>query len=780
MLPLDDRIAFLIFAVFTVSWGVAGLRRVVLQILRGPQDSDLRGDRILSRAFYALRTTVSQSRTFQRRPFVSLFHAFIFYGFVFYLLVNLVDAGEGYLPFTITSHSWAGAMYNLAADILSALVLVGVVALVLRRFILPSRRDFGFNSRTLLDSQVRSGSVARDSIIVSAFILFHVGSRLLGDAAQVAATTPDRFRPFASLLSRFIPHEDAASLQVLGYWGALGSVLAFLSYFPYTKHIHILAAPLNYLFTRRANSGQLPLVEIDLSNETQIVGAERLNELVWPRILDAYACIQCNRCQDACPASATAKALSPSAVEINKRMLLNRSGAAASDSPLLQHVLSPESLWACTTCGACMGVCPVQNEPMLDIVDIRRNQVMIQGQFPQQLQSAFRGMERARNPWGISADERLAWAQGLDVKTIEENPAPDLLYWVGCAASYDPQAQKTARAFVQLLQMAGVNFSVLGKKECCTGDSARRAGNEHLYQQLARENIATLNCAAPKQIVVTCPHCLNSLGNEYSQLGGHYNVVHHSTYLNLLMDEGRLPRPERTQRVTYHDPCYLGRHNGVYDAPRNLLRIVGQDFVEMERARENSFCCGAGGAQFWKEEEAGEERISANRYREAQRVLGTQGGTLAVGCPFCKSMLDTNASQDSEEIFHVKDIAEFLLEAMLPAMPPITVETRPSHIEETAGASRLTVSSENRTAERAVQDHGTSPANSEIPAPAVARKKWRPSGAVPADSTIDSPKQAEEEMVPVPTLPAKNTDIGPATPSQRKVWRPKSNPDTGQ
>ena len=315
-----------------------------------------------------------------------------------------------------------------------------------------------------------------------------------------------------------------------------------------------------------------------------------------------------------------------------------------SPHPLLQFALSPEAAWACTTCGACMEVCPTQNEQMLDIIDIRRNQVMIEGEFPSQLQSAFRGMERAQNPWGINHEQRLAWADGLNVKTTDENPTPDVLYWVGCAASYDPQAQKTARAFVELLTHAEVNFAVLGKKECCTGDSARRAGNEYLYRQLADKNVSTLNTIKPKLVVASCPHCLNSLGHEYKQIGGDYKVLHHTEYLDTLVANKKLTPASTEAAITYHDPCYLGRHNGIYDAPRNLLNILSNNnATELPRHRENAFCCGAGGAQFWKEEEPGDERISDNRFREVQQTLASATGEkiLAVGCPFCKSMLSS-------------------------------------------------------------------------------------------------------------------------------------------
>jgi len=384
----------------------------------------------------------------------------------------------------------------------------------------------------------------------------------------------------------------------------------------------------------------------------------------------------------------------------------------------------------------------------------------------------------------------------LVVPTIEENPEPDVLYWVGCAASYDPQSQKTARAFVQLLTRAKVNFAVLGKKECCTGDTARRAGNEYLYRQLADQNVTTLTTVRPKLIVATCPHCMNTIGKEYKQIGGDFKVVHHTEYLESLVAEGRLEVGETESSVTYHDPCYLGRHSGVYDAPRNVLKVLTNDFVELDRKRENSFCCGAGGAQFWKEEEAGADRISDNRYREAEGRLASRGENkvLAVGCPFCKSMLESTPGKGEGGIA-VKDVAELMLESVLRCAG----ETVVARSAETAGgAAAMLVDQPVEAAVPAKVEAPVEPAVEvpvtaeapEVTQPAVARKKWTPKtaagGSAPAAASTATPATDETERTSVPEAvpaPAASEPIEGAGAPARKKWEPKKNvkaPQSGE
>ncbi len=691
MFTLSDleRVVFIFMAGFFGAWGGFYFYRIYLAIARGAPDSENRFDNLPSRIGAALWTTITMSRVFRDRFWVSLLHSGIFLGFTYYLLVNVVDGLEGFFGFHVKSNTWYTAMYLLGADLLTGAILLGVIGLWIRRFFTKEgSKAFSFNPRTLLHEAIQNGRIPRDSGIVSAFITFHVGMRFVGQGFKLLETgsPQDLFQPFATLMASAIatlaPTEAniVAGLHVT-YWGALGSILMFLPYFARSKHIHIATSAINYALERRRDgqplsTGVIPMMDLSsLESEEPKVGALRLEDLSFPRLLDAYACIQCNRCQDVCPANATGKALSPAALEINKRMELNTLigspfelrpaflAGQASPRPLLEFAINEESVWGCTTCGACMQVCPVQDEQMLDIIDIRRERVMMAGEFPKQLQTAFNGMERQGNPWGISADKRMEWADGLNVPTIDQNPNPDVLYWVGCAATYDPSAQKVSRSFVQLLQAAKVNFAVLGKKESCTGDTARRSGNEYLYQELASKNVATLNAVQPKLIVATCPHCMNMIGNEYPQLGGNYTVMHHTTYLEQLVSDKLLEMADFSHgSITYHDPCYLGRHNGVYDAPRANLKTMGFEILELERNREKSFCCGAGGAQFWKEEEHGTERISDNRMREIKHTVQSQAEkTVAVGCPFCKSMLQsTPEAQDSGVA--IKDVAELMLE----------------------------------------------------------------------------------------------------------------------
>jgi Fe-S oxidoreductase len=484
-------------------------------------------------------------------------------------------------------------------------------------------------------------------------------------ATQLAVEGADPFQPVGSVVASLYTGMSPAAIQGLSHffwWGALGSILAFIPYFPRTKHIHLLMAPVN-LAVKKEKPGALQ--PMDFENE-EVFGASKLEEFGWSRLLDAYACIMCNRCQDVCPATATGKALSPAAILINERFELNKilpafAAGEQSPRPLLDFALNEEAAWACTTCNACIEICPVGNEQMLHIIDVRRERVLAAAEFPNGLKNTFNHMERAGNPWGIGADERMAWAKGLSVPvpTLEQKPQPEVLFWVGCAVAFDARAQKIARSMAELFNAAGVDWAVIGKQEKCTGDPARRAGNEYLFAQMAMENVAVLDEIKPKTIVTTCPHCFHTIANEYPQFGGSYVVKHHTVFIEELIRAGKIRlNPAGNGPVTYHDPCYLGRHNGIFDAPRGLIESSGAQVKEPSRTRKNGFCCGAGGGQFWKEEEKGNERVSTNRYRELKET-GAQ--TVATGCPFCMRMMTEEAAKEEPETaLTVLDVAEIV------------------------------------------------------------------------------------------------------------------------
>ncbi len=618
-----------------------------------------------------IKALVSQNNMIRNRPFVSLMHTLVAWGFIIYMAVNLVDVLKGMVPgFVFLGESDAGRVYRLLVDLMTTAVLVGMIALLTRRFVLKSPA-LTVGPQVKLHPRAVDG-IRRDSLIVGIFILGHVGFRLLGASFEIAVHGPAPWQPVAALTAGLWMNLEPSYLTFglhVCWWLAIGLVLAFLPWFPYSKHAHLFMGPFNLMTSpRRESPGALDA--LDFEDETiEQFGAGRITDLNRTHITDAFACIMCNRCQDACPAYATGKELSPAALEVNKRYHLgdhmkSLEKGGEDTEPLLTYAMSESALWACTTCGACAEACPVGNEPMFDILAMRQNQVLMESAFPNELKSAFTGIERNGNPWQMAGD-RMEWTETLDftVPTVTDNPDYEVLYWVGCAGAFDPGARDTARAIATVLHRAGVNFAVLGNDESCTGDLARRSGNEYLFSVAAEGNIETLNAggADRKKIVTGCPHCLHTLKNEYGAMGGHYQVEHHTQLIEELIRDGRLEvSGDAGTPATYHDPCYLGRQGGVYDAPRGALDAAGPSLVEMARNKETSFCCGAGGAQVWKEEEPGRESVSDNRFREAR---DTGADTLAVGCPFCARMMN-DANKRAGEPMRVRDVAEIVAESI--------------------------------------------------------------------------------------------------------------------
>lgn len=659
MLTLAEKILFAIFMLVSVAWTYRGARRIVQQISSGQGKVDWSlaskrtGELVAKYLFF--------TPVFRFRPLPSFLHAFIGWGFFIYVFVNLNELILAYTGVNVLHHTGIpGDIFRSLAEFISFALMFGMIGMSIRRYILKPA-TLTTRDTTLLDPKARAG-ITIDSMLVTGTFFTHTLARVFGESFYLARHgVHDAWQPITSALAGMWANKPDAQLlfdERLMFWISLGLVFVFLPYFPYSKHIHLFVTPLNFaLKPERKSIGALSYINLDDQSIEQF-GAAKMKDLGWEQIMDSYACIQCFRCQEVCPAYNTGKVLSPAALEINKRYHLK---TGDTDVPML-NLISEEAVWACTSCGACVDICPVGNEPMRDILDIRRNLAMMESQFPKQLETAFKGIERNANPWNVPQSDRLKWAEGLNVPTIEQNPEPDILWWVGCAPATDARAQKTAQAFAKILNTAGVNFAVLGRNESCTGDPARRAGREDIFFAMASQNVEMLNEVKPKRIVATCPHCLHTIKNEYPSFGGNYEVVHHTQFINELVGAGKisLEVDEEQFKVTFHDPCYLGRHNKVFNAPRDALKSTGALTIEMPRNSAKSFCCGAGGAQMWKEEENGTARVNLTRFAEAK---STGASTLAVGCPFCMAMMTDASKADGGEI-QVKDVAEIVVERM--------------------------------------------------------------------------------------------------------------------
>ncbi|RMH64169.1 MAG: 4Fe-4S dicluster domain-containing protein [Calditrichaeota bacterium] len=662
MLSLIEKILFVLLTVASVYLAYNRFRLMFAAINRG-QDR-LYFTPFAKRLLTGLSVLFTQKTVFKKRPLLSFFHALIAWAFILYFLVNIGDVLTGFIAdFHFLGQGAVARWYHLFTDIFSVAAIIGMLVFIVRRFVIRSV-ELNIRDNVLLNEGAQA-KIRRDSLIVGLFILAHIGFRFLGESFALARDGSDSWQPLASAVAVMWSGMSPPTLNVMlhiSWWLALGLILAFIPYFPSSKHAHLFMGPLNFM-TRpeRSAAGTMQRLDFEAEDAEQF-GVARPEHLDKTQLLDAFACIMCNRCQDVCPAYQTGKELSPSALEINKRLFLNQNlkifaEGAETEAAMTDIILSPSALWACTSCAACVEVCPVGNEPMLDILNIRRDKVLMESDFPKELQGAYNGMERNQNPWNMNED-RLAWAKSdpeLTVKTVDENPDFDVLYWVGCAGAFETKGQRIARAFAKILNKADVNFAVLGNKESCTGDSARRSGNEYLFTMMAEQNVELLNSVKPKKIVTTCPHCLHTIKNEYPQFGGNYEVVHHTEYIRQLQEQGALKESKSDQKITYHDPCYLGRHNKEYEAPRSVLASSGQ-IVEMARHGADSFCCGAGGGQMWKEEENGTEAVRRERYREG---AATQADVMATACPFCMIMM-TDAKNETEGRLEVRDIAEII------------------------------------------------------------------------------------------------------------------------
>ena len=613
----------------------------------------------------------TQNTLFKTRPFIGFVHALVAWGFTLYLVVNIVDVLYGFIPnFKFLPDSIIGDIYRLFVDTFSVLVLVGVLYLLLRRFIIKDDRLLT-KDPVMLSDKAQKGMLI-DSLLVGAFIIIHIGSRFLSASFEIAIHGPDRSQPAANFVASFWSNMPMGTLHLsehITWWLALGLILAFLPYFPFSKHAHLFMGPLNIMAAVDRRS-MAAIETIDFENENlEQFGASNIQHLPQTQLLDGYACIQCSRCQDACPAYETGKELSPSAMEINKRYFLNENvnslaNGESIDKALTEWMLTEEAAWSCTTCGYCVEVCPVGNEPMIDILRARQDLVMMESKFPKDAMETFEKMENYGNPWGLSSQDRENWMEGFDVPLMREKKNADVLYWAGCSGAYDSRGRDISQSVANIMNEAGVDYACLGNEETCTGDSARRIGNEYLFQTMAEQNKETFDQYNFKKIVTQCPHCFTTLKNDYAEMGIELDVVHHSQFIDELINEKKIqPKPYIDEDITFHDPCYLGRHNNEYDAPRNVLQSVLKEgkIKEMEQSKSESFCCGAGGGNMWYEIKTG-DRINQNRVGQA---VDTNAKTIAAACNFCNIMLEDGVkTTGNEENIKVIDIAEMVSKSL--------------------------------------------------------------------------------------------------------------------
>jgi Fe-S oxidoreductase len=670
-------VAFLVVLAGSFGFFAWNVRRLAGYLSIGKKDS--RTDRPAERLRNVLTVAFGQSKLL-REPFAGLLHFFIFWGFVILLSAIIETIGEG--VFHGFSFAFLGPLYGPLAflqDFVGLMTVLSVVTALLRRYVNPPAR---------LDL---AGHSQFDATLILLWILCIILSMFGQNGANIAGgadlANGARFvsRPAAAMFDA-APGGGAGPWFPVFWWSHILLVLGFLNYLPFSKHLHILSSVPNVFFAKLGARGTLRT--LDLADETATrFGVADVEDLSWKQLLDGYTCTECGRCTAACPAANTGKPLSPKKiiVDIRKRLVerapgllaSGEAGAAAAALPpepgkqLVDGYITEDELWACTTCLACVQECPVQIEHVDAIIDMRRYLVLNESRFPKEMQATFQNLERNFTPWNFSHSTRADWAEGLSIPRMADGAGAAgerILFWVGCAGAYDARYTRVTKAFSRLMQLAGVEFAILGTEEKCSGDPARRAGNEYLAQTLIAENIGVLNGYGVKKIVTTCPHCFNTLLNEYPALGGAYEVVHHTDFLMGLIDAGRLKlTAEQRATVTYHDSCYIGRYNKVYDSPRRAITSVpGTELKEMARSRDRGFCCGAGGARMFMEEKTG-KRVNVERTEEA---LALSPDVIGTACPFCMTMMtDGVKEKHASDSVKVKDIAEIILEAVGEGVP---------------------------------------------------------------------------------------------------------------
>ena len=661
---------FVLLGLALAVFNYAFYSRVVRLVLQGKETALF--DHPLQRLNGALLIALGQQKVLQRvkyGDYAGIGHAVIFWGFLTFMLSYgiFIFAGSAWRGFPEWLLTETGVrVYSSYLDILAAVLFAVLVWAFVRRWVLkPSRLRFDLTRHSdALVIVVLIGGLMLSTILTHAFWVAQGGTGPEADVFIGAA--------LGGLFTDLGLGTGAANvLQGVFWWTHLSIILIFTVYIPFTKHMHMFAAPVNAFFRSLEPKGALPF--IDLEN-TEKFGAGRVQDFTWKQLLDGYACAVCGRCTDVCPAHLTGKQLSPMHIVENLKdhmVAIGHQGERDSEhvepTPILNGldgVISETSIWDCLNCGACMEECPVTVEHVPTIMDMRRYLLLEESKAPESAMNALLSMEQRGHPWRGTQYSRTDWAEGLEVPTLAEKPDAEILFWVGCTPALEQRSQAIARSMAKVLKAAKVDFAILGDEETCTGDPARRMGNEYLFQILAAQNIETMTRYNVKKVVTICPHCFNTMKNEYPQLGGNFEVLHYSQFVDQLIKKGSI-KPVKMMNITmaYHDSCFLGRHNGIYDEPRDVAKAIpGLKLVEMgSHCRERGFCCGAGGGHMWIEESQGER---VNHVRTDQ-FLETEAQTVGVSCPFCLQMMTEGIEAKgmaSEK--NAKDVLEILAESL--------------------------------------------------------------------------------------------------------------------
>ncbi|MDX2184923.1 MAG: (Fe-S)-binding protein [Gemmatimonadaceae bacterium] len=685
-----SQLVFAIVFVFALGFFSYSAQRLIAYLKIGKADP--RTDHVGTRLKNLALIGFAQTKILRERG-AGISHALVFWGFLVVTVGTAEQMVQGFVPSfelaKILPRPLAVAF--LFSQELFALGILGAVSwLIYRRAFAPPRRLRGEGKG---DPVHHGEAILILSIIATLMLTIYIktGFELVAEPLRDAFGQPIAAM-IAAAFAGTVDQDTAHIISRTAWWTHALLVLVFLNLLPYSKHLHVLTSLINTYFSNTSGPGAVGAMRpMDLEAETDVYGASDVEHLSWKALLDGYSCTECGRCMSVCPANTTGKMLSPRKIVVNVRQRLLEKGplmvrdvaeptepsaaekAAAGTvdeaaqkilgNRLLDSYITEEELWACTSCRACVYECPVSIDQLDVINELRRNLVLTESRFPEELMPAFEGLEQKGNPWSFNPGDRGAWAEGMDIPTMADLAArgekPDVLFWVGCMGSFDERAKKITVAFARILQAAEVKFAILGQEEACHGDPARRMGNEYLYQVLAKGAIETLNNYGVQTIVTHCPHCFHQMGTEFPQFGGHYEVIHHSEYLERLLAQGRVPMQSGGDKlvVAYHDSCYLGRYHEIIEEPRAALKraLPVLTLVEPERTKSKGLCCGAGGGRMWMEEKDG-KRINVERTEE---LLATGADTIAVACPFCMTMISDGVTAKSSDV-PVMDLSEIV------------------------------------------------------------------------------------------------------------------------